>query len=97
MFDILNVFFNGLSTLLRTDKILVIDHDSSAGGRGICFLEGVPRSPKCGRGGEKLHERGKDGYDNCNKKKLILSDPESIIQIWGERSSIGQSYRRWRT
>ena len=33
MFDILHVFCNGLSTLLRIGKILVMDHDSSAGGR----------------------------------------------------------------
>ena len=33
MFDILHVFCNGLSTLLRIGKILVMDHDSSVGGR----------------------------------------------------------------
>ena len=48
MFDILHVFCNGSSTLLRTDKILSMDHDSSTGGRGICLLEGGPRSPRCG-------------------------------------------------
>ena len=88
MFDILLVFCNGLITLLRTGKILAMDHDSFAGGRGICFLEGGPRSPRCG--GEKLHERGRDESDNCIKKQLILSEPESIIRIWGGKSSIGQ-------
>ena len=66
-----------------------MDHDSSAGGRGICHLKGGPRSPRCGGGGEKLHERGREGFDNCIKKQLILSDLENIIQIWGGRSNIG--------
>ena len=95
MFDILHVLCNGLSTLLRTGKILAMEYDSSAGGRGICLLEGGPCSTRCG--GEKLHERGKDGTNNCIKKQLILSEPESIIQIWGGRSNIEQSYCRRRT
>ena len=66
-----------------------MDHDSSAGGRGICHLKAGPRSPRCGGGGEKLHERGREGFDNCIKKQLILSEPENIIQIWGGRSNIG--------
>ena len=73
VFDILHVFYNGLSTLLRTSKILPMEHDSSTGGRGICLLEGGPHSTRCG--GEKLHERGRDGSDNCIKKQLILSEP----------------------
>ena len=74
-----------------------IDHDPSTGGRGVCLFEGGPHSLRCGGGGEKLHERGKDEYDSCIKKQLILSDPKSIIQIWGGRSNIRQSYLRWRT
>ena len=81
VFDILYVFCNGLSTLLRTGKILVMDHDLSAGERDICLLKGGPHSPRCGRGGEKLHELGRDGFDNCIKKQLILSEPKSIIRI----------------
>ena len=95
MFDILHVFYNGPSTFLRTSKILAMDHDLSVGGRGICLLEGGPCIPRYGGGREKLHERGIDEYDNCIKKQLILSESESIIRIWGGRSSIGQSYR-WR-
>ena len=56
LFNILHVFCNGLSTLLRTDKILSMKHDLSAGGRGRCLLKGGPCSPRCGGGGEKLHE-----------------------------------------
>ena len=89
MFDILHVLCNGLITLLRIAKILVIDHDLSSGGRGICLLEGGPRNPRYGGGGEKLHERGRDGSDNCIKKQLILSDPESISRIWGGKGNIG--------
>ena len=81
MFDILHVFCNGQITLLGTSKILAMDHDPSTGGRGICLLEGVPRSPRCCGGGEKLHEHGRDGSDNCIKKQLILSKPKSIIWI----------------
>ena len=58
VFDILHVFCNGPITLLRTGKILAMDHDLSAGGRGICLLEGGPRSSRCGGGGEKLHDMG---------------------------------------
>ena len=89
MFDILHVFCNGLSTLLRTDKILAMDHDSFAGGRGICLLKGGPHSPRCSGGGENMQERGRDGFDNCIKKQLILSKLESIIRIRGGRSRIG--------
>ena len=81
MFDILHVFSNGLITLLRTRKFLVMDYDPSAGGRGICLLEGGPHIPRCGGGGEKLHKRGRDGSDKCIKKQLILLEPESIIRI----------------
>ena len=52
--------FNGPITLLRTGKILAMDHDPSAGGRGICLLEGGPRNPRCGGGGEKLYKHGRD-------------------------------------
>ena len=97
MFDILHVFCNGPITLLRTDKILVMDHDPSAGEKDICLLEGGPHNLRCDRGGEKLHERGRDMSDNCIKKKMILLEPESIIRIWGRRSNIRQSYCRWRT
>ena len=79
VFDIFNVFCNGLISLLRTGKILVMDHDPFMGRRGICLLEVGPRSPRCGGGGEKLHEHGRDRSDNCIKKQLILSEPESII------------------
>ena len=41
-FDILHIFCNGLITLLRTGKILAMDHDPFAGGRGISLLEGGP-------------------------------------------------------
>ena len=81
MFDILHVFYNGLSTWLRIGKILAMDHDMFAGWRGICFLEGGPRSLRCGGGGEKLHERRRDGSNNFIKKQLILSELESITQI----------------
>ena len=92
MFDILHVFCDGPSTLLRTDKILTINSDSSVGGRGICLLEGGPRSLRCGGGREKLHEHVRDRSNNCIKKQLFLSKPKSIILIWGGKSSIGQSY-----
>ena len=94
MFDILHVLCNGLITLLRVSKILAMGHDPSARGRGICLQEGDPHSPRCGGGGEKLCERGRNGYDNYIKKLLILSELESVIRIWGGRSSIGQSYHR---
>ena len=68
VFDIFHVFCNGINTLLRTDKILVMDHDPFAGGRSKCLLEGGPRSPRCGGSGDKLHERGRDGSNNCIKK-----------------------------
>ena len=97
MFDILHVFCNGLITLLRTSKILAIDHDPSTRRRGICLLEGGPRSSRCGGDGEKLHECGTNRSDNYIKKQLILSNPKSIIRIWGERSISGHSYSRRRT
>ena len=81
MFDILHVFCNGSSTLSRTDKIMVIDHDPSLGGRGICLLKGGPCISRCGGGGEKLHWYGRDRFNNFIKKKLILLGPESIIHI----------------
>ena len=97
MFDILHVFGNGPITLLRTGKILAMDHDPSTRGRDICLLKGGPPSPRCGGAEEKLHECGREGYDNCIKKQLILLDPKSIIWIWGGRSSIGQTYHHRRT
>ena len=81
MFDILHLFCNGPSTLLSTSKILAMDHDPFVGGRGICLLEGGPSNPRCGGGGEKLYEHGKNESDNCIKKQLILSELESIIWI----------------
>ena len=81
MFDILHVFYNGSSTLLRTRKILAMDYDSYDGGRGICLLEGGPRRSRCDGGGEKPQERGRDKSDNCIKKHLILSELENIIRI----------------
>ena len=68
MFDILHVFCNCPITLLRTSKILAMDHDPSGGGKGICLLKGGLRSLRCGGGREKLYERGRDGYDNFIKK-----------------------------
>ena len=65
MFDILHVFCNGLITLLRTSKILAMDHDPSEGERDICLLEGGPHSLRCGGGGKKLHKRGRDESNNC--------------------------------
>ena len=81
MFDILYVFSNSSITLLRTSKILAMDHDLSARGRGICLLEGDPRSLGCGGGREKMHKRWSDRSDNCIKKQLILLELESIIRI----------------
>ena len=81
VFNILHVFCNGSSTLLRIDKILAMDHDPSAGGKGICLLEGGPCSSRCGEGGEKLHGCGRDGSDNYIKKQSILSGSMSIIHI----------------
>ena len=72
VFDILHVFYYGSITLLRTSKILAMDHDPSEGRRGICLLEGSPQSPRCGGGGEKLHESGRDGSNNFIKKQLIM-------------------------
>ena len=74
MFDILHILHNGMSTLLRTGKILARDHDPFAEGRDICLLDGGPHSSRCCGGGEKIHELGRDGYDNCIKKQLILSE-----------------------
>ena len=68
MFDILHVFCNCSITLLRTSKILAMDHDPSAGGKCICLLKGGLCSPRCGGGEEKLYERGRDRSDNCIKK-----------------------------
>ena len=59
MLNILHVFCNGLSTLLRTNKILAMDHDPSMGTRGIFLLKGGPRNPRYGGGGEELHVRGR--------------------------------------
>ena len=41
VFDILHVFCNGSITLLRTGKILAMDHDPSAGGRDIYVFSRV--------------------------------------------------------
>ena len=60
MFDILHVFYNDLSTLLRSWKIMAMDYDLSDGGKGICLLEGRPRSSRCDGGGEKPQECGRD-------------------------------------
>ena len=68
VFDILHVLCTGPSTLLRTGKILTMDLDPFARGRGICLLEGGPHSPRCDGDGEKLHERGRDKSDNFIKK-----------------------------
>ena len=46
VFDILYVFCNGPITLLRTDKIIAMDHDPFVRGRGICLLEGGPNIPR---------------------------------------------------
>ena len=97
VFGILCVFKNGLITFLRTAKILVMDHDPSVGGRGICLLEGGPCNLRYGGGEEKLHWHGRDGSDKRIKKQLILLELESIIRILEGRSSVGQSYRRQRT
>ena len=68
MFYNLHALCNGLITLLRTSKILAMDHDPAMGKKGICLLEGGPRNPRCVGGGEKLHKRGLYGSDNCIKK-----------------------------
>ena len=44
----MHVFCNGPITLLKTGKILAMDHDPSEGGRSICLLEGGPFSSRCG-------------------------------------------------
>ena len=67
-----------------------MNHDSLVGGRGICLLEGGPHSPRCGGGGEKLYEHGRDGFNNFIKKQLILLEPESIIQIWEGEAVLGK-------
>ena len=97
VFDILHVFYYGSINLLRIGKILAKDHDPFEGRRGICLLEGSPQSPRCGGGGEKLHESGRDGSNNFIKKQLIMSELKSIVRIWGGTSSIRQSFRRRRT
>ena len=74
MFDILHVFY-GPITLLRTGKILAMDLDPPARGKGICLLEGGPRIPRYGGGGDKLQEHGRDRSNNCIKKQLILLEP----------------------
>ena len=40
VFDILHVLCNGPITLLRTGKILAMDHDPSIGGKGVCLSRG---------------------------------------------------------
>ena len=97
MFDILHVFYNGPITMPRIGKILAMDHDPSVGGRGIYLLEGGPRNLRFSGGGKTLHKRGRDESDNCIKKQMILSELESIIRIWGGRTSIRESYHRRRT
>ena len=67
--------------LAKTGNILAMDHDPFVGERGICLLEGGSRNPRCGGGGEKLHEHERDESNNCIKKKLILLELESIIWI----------------
>ena len=43
VFEIFHVFSNGPSTSLRTGKILAMDYDPSAGGRGICRVVYIDR------------------------------------------------------
>ena len=75
VFDILHMLCNCPITLLKTSKIWAINHDLSVKEKGICLLEGDPRSSRCDGGGEKQHKRGRDGSNNCIKKQLILSKP----------------------
>ena len=58
MFYNLHALCNGLITLLRTNKILAMDHDPAMGKKGICLLEGGPRNPRCGGGGENYTSVG---------------------------------------
>ena len=55
VFDILHRVDNSSITLMRADKILLMNHDSFARRRGICLIESGSRSPRCGGGRDKLH------------------------------------------
>ena len=55
VFDILHIVGNGLITLLRTDKILVMGHDPSVRRRGIRLFESSSCNTRSGGGRDKLH------------------------------------------
>ena len=55
MFNILHIVSNRPITLLRTGKILAMDHDLSARLRGIRLFESGLHSLRSGGGRDKLH------------------------------------------
>ena len=68
LFDILHMVGNSLVTLLRTSKILVMDHDPSARRRGILLFESSLCSTRCGGGRDKLQKGGRYRPNNCIKR-----------------------------
>ena len=55
VFDILHIGGNSSITLLRVGKVLAMDHDTSALGRGIRLFKSSPHNPRCCGGRDKLH------------------------------------------
>ena len=89
MFDILQILYNSLITLLRTGKVLVMGHDSSARRRDKCLFESNPCSMRCVGCRDKLHSGGRYRPNNCIEKQLVLSEPKNLVRIWGEGCGIG--------
>ena len=97
MFDILHIFGNSLITLLRTNKIMAMDHDPSTRRRGIRLFKSSPCNTRCDGGRDKLHYGGRDGPNNCIEKQLVLSTPFYMVRIQGGACGIEQSYQCRRT
>ena len=55
VFDIMHIVSNSPITLMRTDKILMMNHDPSTRRRGKRLFESSPCSTRCGGGKDKLH------------------------------------------
>ena len=72
VFDFVHVVDNGLITLLRTGKILVMSHDPSARWGGIRLFKNGPCCLRCGGSREKLHQGGRYESNNCIEKQLVL-------------------------
>ena len=91
VFDILHIVGNSPIILLRTSKIIAMDHDPSACRRDIHLFESSPSHIRCGEGRNELHYGGRDelhyggrnGPKNCIEKQLVLSELENMVRIGG--------------